>query len=430
MGTLKNALYNLLGYSDTNRASRRFRTSNNVLFTSFGKDVTASDIVKTAIHRNCEEISKCKFKSVLIRNQIKGVEVLDDDVNAVLSSRVNPFCGLKDFLYKCAYLTYTNDNCFIYRQYEEVPINGTPYVKRVTKAFYPIEKALAKIYTTTEGEVRIELSNNNTVFDMPYSDIIHIRRHYGQNPFLGGDANGMANFDSALKDLQTVQVIKESIPKAIKSSLSLKGVLSMKTVADIDKKEVTREEFEQHLFSSEYGIVATDYESDFTPVNISATDIPTNILSFLREELLAPFGVSLPIYLGKYNDDEFTAHYQTEVEGWLMAFAEAMQIVVFTPRQLAYGHQIKYYDRLVQSLSYDRRQKLVEMTKDDALLGRGERRELLGYEPDEEPTRVSLNYIDVAIANQYQLDALKNGEKLKTKIIQDDKENEKGKEVK
>ena len=32
-----------------------------------------------------------------------------------------------------------------------------------------------------------------------------------------------------------------------------------------------------------------------------------------------------------------------------------------------------------------------------------EQRELLGYEPDEDPDRVSLNYIDTSIANQYQL---------------------------
>ena len=51
------------------------------------------------------------------------------------------------------------------------------------------------------------------------------------------------------------------------------------------------------------------------------------------------------------------------------------------------------------------------MTKDDALLSRDERRELLGYEPDGQPTRVSLNYIDVSIANQYQISSLAQGKK-------------------
>ena len=177
-------------------------------------------------------------------------------------------------------------------------------------------------------------------------------------------------------------------------------------MADADKKTITRKEFEKHLFNSDYGIVATDYESDFAPINISATDIPSNILTLLRDEILSPFGVSLPIYLGRYTDDDYTAFYQTAIEGILIEIAQAMKIVLFTPRQLSYGHTIKFYDRLVQSLSFNRRQAIAEMTKEDALLSRDERRELLGYEPDGEPTRVSLNYIDTSIANQYQLETL------------------------
>ncbi len=44
-------------------------------------------------------------------------------------------------------------------------------------------------------------------------------------------------------------------------------------------------------------------------------------------------------------------------------------------------------------------------------MSRDERRELLGYEPDGQPTRMSLNYIDVTIANNYQLAAITAGKK-------------------
>lgn len=224
---------------------------------------------------------------------------------------------------------------------------------------------------------------------------------------MGGGRNGGGNYKNLLNNLQTMHVIHEAIPKSLEASLSLKGILSMKTLADVDKKTVTREEFEKHLFDSKYGIVATDYDSSFTPINIAAADIPSNTLSFIRDEILAPFGVSLPIWLGKYTDDEFAAFYQTAVEGILASIAEAFKITLFTEKQLAYGHKIKYYDRLVQSLSLARRMEIVKMTQEDALLSRPERRELLGYEPDDQPTRVSLNYIDVSYANEYQLENIK-----------------------
>lgn len=410
MGTIKKAIENLLGWNKANITTNKFINANQVVFSSFGKDITANDIVKTAIHRVAEEVSKCNIKSVLEKNNPKTVEVLDDDINAVFSKRVNPLCGLKDFLYKVAYLTLSNSNCFIYWSYDEVPIKDTKYVKRVTKGFYPIENAKVKIYLTTENEMRIEFTSlsGDVVFDLPYSDVIHIRHKYGANPYLGGGTNGSPDNRGLLENLQTIQVIKEAIPKSLEASLSLKGILTMKTVADVDKKVIARDEFEEHLFNSKYGIMATDYESDFTPVNISATDIPTNVLSFLRDEILSPFGVSLPIYLGKYTDDEYTAFYQTAIEGLLLEIQQAFKIVLFTDRQIQYGHTIKCYDRLIQSLSFNRRQEICEMTRDDALLSRTERRELLGYEPDGEPTRMSLNYIDTSIANEYQLEDVKN----------------------
>ena len=45
------------------------------------------------------------------------------------------------------------------------------------------------------------------------------------------------------------------------------------------------------------------------------------------------------------------------------------------------------------------------------MLSRDERRELLGYDPDGQPTRVSLNYIDVDLANKYQSAAIQQGKK-------------------
>lgn len=415
MSTLRSAIQSLLGWDKAGVYNSRFISANKVVFSSYGRNIHVSDIVKTAIHRVASEVSKCTLKSIITHENPRRIEVCNDDLNSVFSARVNPMCAMRDFLYKVAWLTVVNKNCFIYWQYDEVPIEGTPYVRRVTRGLYPIECANVRLYYEG-GEMRVELTSAaaDIVLDMPYSDVIHVRHDYGQNPYLGGGTSGGGEYTELLRNLQTLHVIKEAIPKSLEASLSLKGILSMKTVADIDKKKITREEFENHLFDSKYGIVATDYESEFSPVNISATDIPTNILNFVRDEVLSLFGVSLPIYLGKYNDEEHTAFFQTAIEPLLQEIAEAMKITLFTPRQLAYGHTIKCYDRLVQSLSFERRQQIAEMTKEDALLNRDERRELLGYEPDGEPTRVSLNYIDTSIANEYQMETLAAAAKKQT----------------
>ena len=98
MSTLKNAIQGLLGWDKASAYSRRLFNANNVVFTSFGNNIHVSDIVKTAIHRVAEEVSKCNLKSVIERQNPHRIEVQDDSINTVLSARVNPLCGIKDFL--------------------------------------------------------------------------------------------------------------------------------------------------------------------------------------------------------------------------------------------------------------------------------------------------------------------------------------------
>ena len=100
----------------------------------------------------------------------------------------------------------------------------------------------AELQSTTGGGVTL---------DLPYSDLIHLRLGYGANPYLGGDADGRADWRAILKNLQTLHVIQEAIPKSLEASLSLHGVLTMNTVAEADKREISRKEFEKHLFNSE-----------------------------------------------------------------------------------------------------------------------------------------------------------------------------------
>ena len=64
MGTSKTAIHNLLGWNRSSGYNSRLIDANKVVFSSFGSNVYVSDIVKTAIHRVAEEVSKCNIKSV------------------------------------------------------------------------------------------------------------------------------------------------------------------------------------------------------------------------------------------------------------------------------------------------------------------------------------------------------------------------------
>ena len=184
--------------SPHNEIYNKLVTASAPVFTSYGRDIMLSDIVKTAIHRVAEEVSKCSFKSVVEKQNPHTVKVVDDEINTLFSGRINPLMTLKDFLYKVAFLTLRNCNCFIYPQFVEVPI-GNGKIRRIYKAFYPIEN-IKKISIYNNGiEMRIKLENNVAIFDMPYADIIHIRHKYSENAYLGGNKTGQLKLVSYWK---------------------------------------------------------------------------------------------------------------------------------------------------------------------------------------------------------------------------------------
>lgn len=414
MGAIKDFFSNLFGIGKAKKSATHLYTQmlNNLypVFSDFGNDIYVSDIVKAAVHAIAEEVSKFSLTSVTLKNDPKQVLINKDAFNSLFSGRPNPLMIQKDFLYKTAYFLIVNNNAFIYPQYIERPIAGSELVVREYTGFYPL--APQKVTFKYEGiDIYIELDFGEYTFDMPYSDIIHLRHKFGANTFLGGDSNGTFDARGLLRSLKTMHIVEEGLPKSLEATLSMKGVFTMKTVAEVFKKTLTREEFEKQLIETKSGFLVNDLETDFTPVNLSPTAISKDILDFIEKQILYPFGVSVNILTGNYTDDQFNAFYQKCVEGIKVSIEQSFTSVLFTPRQLAFGNRIKAYDRIVQNLSMERRIKIVEMVRDSGLLSAEEQRELLGYEPDGRPTRVSLNFIDSNIANDYQLNDVNKKQK-------------------
>lgn len=403
--SIKDKLKAFLGLNKNSHKKSKFVSYNTPIFYQENKPIYAHDIIATCDHRIASVFAKTIFKSVKEDGQTGKHITQEDSINAILRGRVNQLCTFYEFKYKACRLLLKNDDVFIYPSFIEKPLSNGKVTREYT-GLYLIECSNVSIYPT-ENEIRIELKNEDgIVFDLPYADVIHWRYKFSKHKYFGGDDSGK----DTLENLKTMRIVIESIPRAIEAGLKINGILTMKSVADADAKELTREEFEQHLINSEYGIVATDYESEFTPINIQPKDLPSSIIEFITNHILASRGVSSSIYFGDYTDEQSIAFYETVIEGLTQSFKEAFDSVLFTPKALAKGYQIKAYDRKAQSLSLATRISILEKVMPSALLSRAEQRELLGYEPDGEPDRVSLNWIETSIATNYQLDVMKGSD--------------------
>lgn len=389
----------------------KYLSGNVAIFNSFGEDVYMSDFVNNCIDRIATEISKIDIKSII--EQDGNILVQDDDITRLLKYKPNPLQTTKDFLSCCEWLRRKDNNCFIYPQYKYV--NG---VKKYT-ALYPLNPTKIEIGINGGNVWEIKFYfKDGSDFILPYSELIHLRWRRGKNTIIGGgNDNGKNNTDDLLKSVETLDKVMQGLPKSIEASLKINGVYAAKTVIDAGKLKAEKEKFEEHIFESKTGIVATDLSGEFVPIRMTPTQIDPTVLKFLKSIIRERYGISEAILSGDYDGENHSAFYQSCIEDFIIEFEQAASACMFNNNELNKGHRIKCYYSKVAYLNISDKIKLAELASNVGNITLNQMNEMIGFLPfDGGDRRVqSLNYVNVELVDKYQLDKAgdKGGEKSK-----------------
>ena len=382
-------------------------TDSRAVFSSFGNNIYASDFVNSCIERIANEISKIEVVSVISKeNQISR---LNDDITRLFRDGVNELQTAKDFLACCEWLRRKNKNCFIYPQWEMVKAANGNEFKRYT-AFYPLNPVSAELGHFDNGEWAIKFYWRDGSFDiLPYNSIIHLRWRRGTSTLIGGGNDyGASDDKDTLKALQTLDEILQGLPKMIQNSLSLQGVLSVKTVLDKESLKNSAEDFETRIKVSKSGIVAVGLDGEYTPINKNMPAIPDGVLKFLKDIIRERYGISQAILDGDFNGTQHAAFFQNCIEDFIIEFEQAFTNRLFTPREKDVGHRIKCYYSRVSYMDATEKNALATLAKDTGLMTLNEIRELYGLSPlpDDEGNRrlQSLNYVSTKLVDNYQVE--------------------------
>jgi HK97 family phage portal protein len=389
-------------------ASRRklygaWLTNSQPIFTSFGKDIYLSDFVNNAIDRVASEVAKIEIKSIISTDE--SIRVQNDDITRLFRFKPNPLQTTSDFLSNVEWLRRKNRNAFIYPQYEIITTPNGRQFKRYL-AFYPLKPSSVYI-GVNDGqawEVRLEFEDGSS-YTLPYNELIHLKWRRGANTIVGGgDDYGQVNDYDIIRTIDALDKTIQGLPKSIEASLQIKGVYHAKTLADSAKLGNIREDFEKHITTSKSGMIATDLGGEFTPVNISAANIPKEALDFLKSVIQERYGVSAAILSGDYNGEQHSAFYQTVIEEFIIQLEQAMTACLFTAREQDVGHRIKCYYSKVNYMSTRDKMDLANIAKETGIMTLNQINEMFGLEPWEGGNRrlQSLNYVNIEDVDAYQ----------------------------
>lgn len=373
------------------------------IFSQFGTDIYASDVVQQALGCIVKEMKKLNPRHI----RMVGADpiAIKGDVQDVLREP-NPLMSTSDFLEKICWLLLLNYNVFILPVYYTWTDEKTGAERRYYKELYPIQPEMVEFIEDASGTLFTRFTfMNGEQTTIRYSDVIHIKYNYSVNDYMGGDYSGQPDHRPLLKTLQLNHSLLEGVAKALNASYAINGIIKYNTLIDDGDTAQAVEAFNQKLQKSESGFIPFDLKSEVIPFERKIALVDDKTLKFIDEKILRNFGVPLDILRGDYTQEQYNAFYQSTLEPLIISIGQAFTKKIFTAREKSFGNEIKLYPKELILMSVDQTLEMINILSPTGGLYENEKRAALGLPPLPELTGkryMSLNWIDADNAAQYQ----------------------------
>lgn len=345
------------------------------IFSQFGQDIYASDVVQQAIACLVTELTKAN--PFHIKQSGSDLVPVENSEIQKLLDQPNERMTQTDFFEKVYWQLFLNYNSFIIPTYYK-DIKGNKHYT----GLYPIQPTNVTFLQDPEGKLGIEFTFRNGYKTMlAYSDVIHIRYRYSINEFMGGNEFGQPDNRALLKTLELNNTLLQGVAKALKSSFSINGVIKYNTLMDDGKMENNIKEIEKKLANNESGFLPLDIKGEYIPLQNKIQLVDATTLKFIDEKILRNIGVSLPILTGDYTKPQYEAFYQKSLEPILKRTGESFTMTMFTNREKGFKNKVMMYPHELIFMDTSQKIELFDVLVDSASCYKNELRTAFGMRP-------------------------------------------------
>lgn len=336
-------------------------------FYSWNGKLYQSDVIRSCIRPYSKAVGKLVGKHIRTTND--SLQVNPDLNIKLLLSEPNPYMTGQMLLEKLAIQLKLNNNAFAYivRNDFGYPIEAYPIICNGAECIYSNDAELSIKFTMPNG----------TVIQFPYNDIIHLRQDYNENDVFGeSPAKALAQ----LMDIATTT--DQGIIKAIKNGAIIRWLLKFEGTIRPEELEKKTKDFAESFMnvSKSTGVAGIDNKmsatqitpNDYVP-NASQTDRTTaRIYNF--------FNTNEKIVQSKYDENEWNAYYEAEIEPIAMQLSNEFSRKFFSRRERSFGNQIVFECNNLQYASMQTKLNLLQMV-DRGALTPNEWRQVLNLAP-------------------------------------------------
>lgn len=374
------------------------------IYSQFGTNIYASDVVQQAIKCIVDEMKK--LNPTHVRYNGNDPVPVKSTVQDVLNNP-NPLMTTSEFIEKTLWLLLMNYNVFIVPTYYTWVDDKTGVERRYYEALYPLNPTQVDFIEDSRGTLFVKFWFwNGETTTIKYDDVIHIKYNYSVNQYMGGNEMGQPDHAPLLETLRLNDRLLKGIAKAMDASYAVNGVVKYNTLLDDGKTEIALNELERKLKNSESGFLPIDLKAEFTPLEHKSQIVNENTLKFIDEKILRNWGVPLPILTGDYTKETYEAFYQKSLEGLIGALSQAFTKKLFTERERAFGNKIEFYPKDLIFMTTTQKIEMIKLLAPTGAMFENEKRTIFGLMPLPElegKRYMSLNWVEADLAGEYQL---------------------------
>lgn len=369
------------------------------VFTSYNGDAYANDIYRGAVDAIARNAGKLKGSHVI---KYADHERVDGDckLNRVIQIRPNKYMTAYDLIYKMVthYFLYNNAFALLERDPRGNVIG-----------IYPVTASNVEMLSDAKSDLYVRFTFKNgrqAIFS--YNDLIHLRRNFNSDDLLG-DSN-----DALYPALELAHTQNEGIISGIKSSANIRGILKFTQIMAPDKLKEEKESFinDYLQISNDGGVVATDQKMEYQPIDSKPVILSADQTKTIQDKIYNYLGVTEKIVNSSYNEDEFSAFYESTIEPIATALSQEFTSKIFTDREQSFGNSIIFESGRLQFTSNATKVNLIKELMPYGLLTINQALEILNLPSVEDGDRrvQTLNVVATDLVDQYQLKGAKDND--------------------
>ena len=317
----------------------------NSIFSSFGKDIYKSEIVRSCIRPLAEHTSKANVKCT------------DKRIEKLLNVNPNMYMNGKDFLYKVRTKLEIKNTAFIYIGRDDT---GKAF------SFYPVPYSYFEAVEYQNGLfIKFHFAGNETrELVLPWEDLAVVRKDYNDSD-ISGDENS-----AILNTLELINTTNQGIANAVRATANLRGILkSTKAMLSPEDIKKNKETFVKDYLSleNEGGIASLDSTQEFTPIKMEPTITNYAQMKEFRENVYRYFGVNDSIVMSDYTESQMEAFYESRIEPFLVALSLELTRKLFSKKAQGHDNHVVYESNRMQYASNATKLAMVALVDRGAL---------------------------------------------------------------